>query len=62
MNVSRRQVEEMMDEVDEDGSGEVELAEFEQIMTQQLVGSSDKQSSNKKKQGSEMPFHVMATR
>eukprot|EP00192_Tetraselmis_astigmatica_P010124 CAMPEP_0117650584 /NCGR_PEP_ID=MMETSP0804-20121206/1617_1 /TAXON_ID=1074897 /ORGANISM="Tetraselmis astigmatica, Strain CCMP880" /LENGTH=948 /DNA_ID=CAMNT_0005456465 /DNA_START=82 /DNA_END=2927 /DNA_ORIENTATION=+ len=60
MKVSRRQVEEMMEEVDEDGSGEVELAEFEQIMTQHLV-SNGQGSSGKKKQGADVPFHIMAT-
>lgn len=59
MKVSRRRVEEMMDDVDEDGSGEVELPEFEQIMTYHLHGGD---GSNKDDKGSGVPFHVMATR
>jgi hypothetical protein len=37
LSVNRAEVEAMLDEVDRDGSGEVEYAEFLEIMTKQLT-------------------------
>lgn len=50
-----------MDEVDEDKSGEVELPEFEQIMTKQLMADPDEKSKSSSGMGA-VPFHVIATR
>ena len=62
MDVTRKQVEKMMEDVDEDKSGEVELPEFEQIMTAQLAGADDKTDDGKGGGSAGVPFHVMATR
>lgn len=60
LQVSQNEIKEMLDEVDRDGSGEVEYPEFLEIMTSTLAKLAERKETENKA-SAQVPFALMAT-
>jgi hypothetical protein len=60
-NINVSAIQELLDEVDRDGSGECEYPEFVEIMTISLNKIREEQEKSGDKQGPDISFDLMAT-
>eukprot|EP00892_Ulva_mutabilis_P007631 jgi/Ulvmu1/523/UM001_0531.1 len=61
INLTRAEIQDLLDEVDRDGSGSCEYIEYVEIMTKSLSRIREEQQRSGEKQGPDISFELMAT-